>query len=67
MGKTKDWAMNIEDFCDGYFYAGIDKPFVLDEKDFTIEEVVEDVEMYFKSEVAAKYAREYIKRTVEGA
>ena len=67
MGKMKDFAMDIEEFCSGYFYAGSDQPMVLDEDDFTIDEVVEDVEMYFKSKVAAKYAREYIKRTVEGA
>jgi hypothetical protein len=67
MGKMKDFAMDIEDFCNGYFYGFIDQPMVYDEEDFTIEEVVEDVQEYFKSEEAAKYAREYIKRTVEGA
>jgi len=67
MGKMKDWTMDIEEFCSGYFYAGSDQPMVLDEDDFTIDEVVEDVQEYFKSEEAARYAREYIKRTVEGA
>ena len=67
MGKMKDLVMQIEEFCDGYFYAGSDQPMVLDEDDFTIDEVVEDVQEYFKSEEAARYAREYIKRTVEGA
>ena len=60
MGKVKDLVMQIEEFCDGYFYAGRDQPFVLDEEDFTIDEV----EMYFKSKVAAKYAREYVERMV---
>ena len=67
MGKTNDWMLDIEDFCNGYFYGFIDQPYVFDEEDFTIEEEVEDVQEYFKSKVAAKYAREYIKRTVEGA
>jgi hypothetical protein len=40
---------------------------VLDEDDFTIDEVVEDVQEFFNSSEAARYAREYIKRTVEGA
>ena len=65
MGKMKDLVMQIEEFCDGYFYAGRDQPFVLDEEDFTIDEVVDDVQEYFNSsEEAAKYAREYVERMV---
>ena len=65
MGKMKDFAMDIEDFCNGYFYAGSDQPMVLDEDDFTIDEVVDDVQEYFNSsEEAAKYAREYVERMV---
>ena len=63
MGKVKNGAMDIEEFCNGYFYAGADQPFVLDEDDFTIDEVVEDVQMYFKSNAAAKYAKEYLEKT----
>jgi hypothetical protein len=44
--------MDIEDFCDGYSYGGMN--------DFTIDEVVEDVSMYFKSNDATKYARQYL-------
>ena len=50
MGKVKNYMMDIEDFCNGYFYGG--------ESEFTIDEVVEDVGMYFKYDNAAKvYAR----------
>ena len=41
MGKVKNYMMDIEEFCDGYFYGG--------DSEFTIEEVVEDVGMYFKT------------------
>ena len=45
--------MDIEEFCDGYFYGG--------DVDFTIDEVVEDVGMYFKYDTMAKeYARQYL-------
>ena len=48
----KNWAMDIEDFCNGYFYGGMN--------DFTVDEVVEDVGMYFKSTEATKYAKRYL-------
>jgi hypothetical protein len=46
MGKMKNYMMDIEEFCDGYFYGG--------EVDFTIDEVVEDVGMHFKYDTMAK-------------
>jgi hypothetical protein len=52
MTKIKNYIMDIEDFCDGYSYGGMN--------DFTIDEVVEDVSMYFKSYDATKYARQYL-------
>ena len=52
MTKIKNYIMDIEDFCDGYSYGGMN--------DFTIDEVVEDVGMYFKSNEATKYARQYL-------
>ena len=49
--------MEIEDFCNGYFYGG--------DVDFTIDEVVEDVGMYFKYDTIAKeYAKEYLTKTL---
>ena len=56
MGKMNNWMMDIEDFCNGYFY---DAPVP---NDFTVDEIVEDVGMYFKSGEAVKYARRYMKR-----
>ena len=45
--------MDIEEFCDGYFYGG--------DVDFTIDEVVEDGGMYFKYDtMAQEYARQYL-------
>ena len=55
MAKMKNYLMDIEDFCNGYFYGG--------ESEFTIDEVVEDVGMYFKYDNAAKvYAKEYLTK-----
>ena len=52
MSNMKNWMMDIEDFCDGYFYGGMN--------DFTIDEVVEDVGVYFMSNEAGKYAEKYL-------
>ena len=54
MSKIKNYMMDIEDFCNGYSYGGMN--------DFTIEEVVEDVGMYFKSNEATKYAKQYLTK-----
>ena len=48
----KNWMMDIQEFCDGYFYGG--------DSEYTIEEVVEDAGMYFQSNVAKNYAQQYI-------
>jgi|TARA_R110000787_G_scaffold84607_3_gene181204 hypothetical protein len=50
----KNWMMDIEEFCDGYFF---DAPIP---NDFGVDEVVEDVRMYFKSNEATKYAKQYL-------
>ena len=52
MSAMKNYMMDIQEFCDGYSYG--------DMNDFTIDEVVEDVHMYFKTSDAAKYARLYL-------
>ena len=52
MGKMKNFMMDVEEFCDGYFYGG--------PSEFTVDEVVEDVEMYFKSSMASEYAKRYL-------
>ena len=52
MSKINNWVMDIEDFCNGYFYGG--------PSEFTVDEVVEDVGMYFKSNEASNYAKRYL-------
>ena len=54
MSKMKNWMMDIEEFVDGYFYGCVQSGEV------TIDEVIEDVGMYFKSNEATKYAKRYI-------
>jgi len=56
MSKMKNYMMDIEEFCDGYFYGG--------DVDFTVDEVVEDVKMYFKTDSAKDYARNYLTKTL---
>jgi hypothetical protein len=62
MSKMNNWMMDIEDFCNGYFYDNHSdgNSFTMKEDDFTIEEVIEDVGMYFKSNEATKYAKQYL-------
>ena len=59
MAKMKNLMMDIEDFVDGYFYDG-----VFEGNDFSIDEVVEDVGILFKSNMAKEYAREYIEKNL---
>ena len=59
MAKVKNWMMDIEEFCDGYFYDGM-----FEGNDFSIDEVVEDVGILFKSNMAKEYAREYIEKNL---
>ena len=54
MSKIMNWMTSVEDFVNGYSYGGMD--------DFTVDEVVEDVGMYFKSGEAVKYARRYMEK-----
>lgn len=58
MSKIMNWMMSVEDFVNGYSYGGMN--------DFTVDEVVEDVGMYFKSDEAVKYARRYMKKQIKG-
>ena len=66
MGRVKDWMMDIEEFCDGYFYNSSRDPIEWADPaawDFTVDEVVDDVGMYFKSNEAKNYARKYLEKT----
>ena len=56
MSKMKNWMMDIEEFCDGYFYG--EGP-----ADFSIEEISEDAEKYFGTSMAKDYATEYLIKT----
>jgi hypothetical protein len=54
MSNMKNYMMDIEEFCNGYFNG--------DEIDFTVDEVVEDVGFWFNDTMAKKYARQYITK-----
>ena len=56
MSKMKNYMMDIEEFCDGYFY-----------NDFSIEEVAEDAKKFFGSSMAKDHAIVYLtKARLEG-
>ena len=55
MSKMTNYMMNVEEFCQGYYYPDLGLT------DFTIDEVVEDVGDYFKSDVAKEYAKKYLE------
>ena len=59
MSKIKNYMMDIEEFCDGYFYdlSGHSIP-------FSIEEVSEDVEKYFGTSMAKDHAIAYLTKTL---
>jgi len=54
MSNMKNYMMDVEEFCDGYFYGG--------DSEFTVGEVVEDVGMYFNTDLSKKYAEGYLER-----
>lgn len=54
MSKIKNYMMDIEEFCDGYFYGG--------DSEFTVDEVAADADKYFRSTMAGDYAKDYLKR-----
>ena len=54
MSNMKNYMLDVEEFCDGYFYGG--------DSEFTVDEVVEDVGMYFKTDLSKKYAEGYLER-----
>ena len=54
MSKMKNWMMDIEEFCDGYFYGSDQPDFTVD---FTAEEVAEDAQSFFNSKMAGDHAK----------
>jgi len=59
MGKMKNYMMDIEEFCDGYFYGSDQPDFTVD---FTAEEVAEDAQSFFNSKMARDHAKEYVTK-----
>lgn len=59
MTKINNWIMDIEYFCNRYFYGGDMN------NNFSHDEIVEDVNEYFKSKDAGKYARHYLIRQLK--
>ena len=58
MSKMKNYMMNIEEFCDGYFFGeGI-------MNDFSIEEVAEDAKKFFGTSMAKDHAIVYLTKTL---
>ena len=55
MSKMTNYMMNVEEFCQGYYYPDLGLT------DFTIDEVVEDVGAYFKTNMAKEYAKKYLE------
>mgnify|MGYP003624625660 CR=1 FL=1 len=52
MSNTMRWMMEIEEFCDKLFL-----------EDHNVDDVLKDVELYFQSKEAAKYAKHYLLST----
>ena len=55
MAKVKNWMMDIEEFCDDFFYGG--------DSEYEVEEIADLAESKFGS-VAGNYAQEYIEKTL---
>ena len=58
MSKMKNYMMDIEEFCDGYFYG------VGAMNDFSIEEVSEHAKKYFGTSLAKDHAIAYLTKTL---
>ena len=61
MSKMKNYMMDIEEFCDGYFYGEGPNEVGLD---FSIEEVSEDAKKYFGTSMAKDHAIAYLTKTL---
>ena len=56
MSKMKNYMMDIEEFCDGYFFGG--------DSEYEIEEVAEDAKKFFGTSMAKDYAIVYLTKTL---
>ena len=59
MSKMKNYMMDIEEFCDDYFTAGV--PYGVTP---SADEVAADAESHFKSKMAGDHAEEYVTKTL---
>ena len=55
MAKVKNWMMDIEEFCDNFFYGG--------DSEYEVEEIADLAESKFGPGAGA-YAQEYIEKTL---
>ena len=46
MGAVKNWMMNIEEFCDGYFYGEGEIDFTVEEGGTDLGDIVVDAKMF---------------------
>ena len=56
MAKVKNWMMDIEEFCDNFFYGG--------DSEYEVEEIADLVESKFHSKMAGDHAKEYVTKTL---
>ena len=67
MSYMKNYMMDIEEFCDGYFFGGdIERTDAVNgwESEDVIEEVAEDAKKFFGSSMAKDYAIVYLTKTL---
>ena len=60
MGKMKNWMMDIEEFCDGYFDGDAESGYT----EYTIKEVSENAGKWFGTSMAKDYAASYLTKTL---
>ena len=66
MSYMKNYIMDIEEFCDGYFFGGDSEVTALynGDSEVEIEEVAEDAKKFFGSSMAKDYAIVYLTKTL---
>ena len=65
MSKMKNYIMDIEEFCDGYFYgASLNANDFSEKLNVSIEEVSEDAKKYFGTSMAKDHAIAYLTKTL---
>ena len=52
MSKMKNYMMDVEEFCDEYFFGG---------NELNVDEVAADADKYFRSTMAGDHARKYLE------